>query len=252
MASKNGQFPPSLRKARSAKYNVGYGKPPVAYQYQPGKSGNPKGRPKGAKNKNYSHRETKLADIILNESQRGISIQENGKKLKISIAQAIVRSLNVNAAKGDTRAQKLSLSLINEVELKKENSILENLAFVSEYKTFWEQELEQQERYGNYTNDPIPHPDDLIIDTTTGEIQFEGPIDKKEKAWWDDILQKYVDLEASVFETEEMLADEKNKSIHKVLLQCLQYDRSLLQTANNAIGKKAYIIRNKSKLKKSF
>ena len=31
-------------------YEVGYGRPPQAAQFKPGQSGNPKGRPKGAKN----------------------------------------------------------------------------------------------------------------------------------------------------------------------------------------------------------
>ena len=31
-------------------YEVGYGKPPKSGQFKPGQSGNPKGRPKGAKN----------------------------------------------------------------------------------------------------------------------------------------------------------------------------------------------------------
>ena len=32
-------------------YEVGYGKPPKSRQWKPGQSGNPKGRPKGARNR---------------------------------------------------------------------------------------------------------------------------------------------------------------------------------------------------------
>lgn len=31
-------------------YDVGYGKPPVASRFKPGQSGNPRGRPKNARN----------------------------------------------------------------------------------------------------------------------------------------------------------------------------------------------------------
>ena len=34
-----------------ANYRIGYGKPPKESRFQPGQSGNPRGRPRGAKNK---------------------------------------------------------------------------------------------------------------------------------------------------------------------------------------------------------
>jgi hypothetical protein len=36
-------------RSKSSPYKVGYGRPPKATQFKPGKSGNPKGRPKGPK-----------------------------------------------------------------------------------------------------------------------------------------------------------------------------------------------------------
>lgn len=49
--------------------NVGYGKPPKNCQFTKGKSGNPKGRPKGSKN---------LASIVLRESRQRVRVNGPG------------------------------------------------------------------------------------------------------------------------------------------------------------------------------
>lgn len=59
----------AVRPAPSG-YDVGYGKPPVATRFVRGKSGNPKGRPKGSSNKPKlpALNEERMKTILLQEA----------------------------------------------------------------------------------------------------------------------------------------------------------------------------------------
>ena len=76
-------------------YEVGYGKPPEDTKFKDGKSGNPKGRPKGSKN-TY-----KLLQEILEQK---LEVVDNGKKIKISKKVAMLTQLINQGVKGDVKA----------------------------------------------------------------------------------------------------------------------------------------------------
>src|SRR6266480_3667059 len=87
---------PSPKKpARGDEDVVGYGKPPRAHQFKPGKSGNPKGRPKGAKSE-----ETILRELL----QHKISLNERGKARRITIHEGIFRRIIEDCLKGNTKS----------------------------------------------------------------------------------------------------------------------------------------------------
>lgn len=76
-------------------YKVGYGKPPLENRFQPGQSGNPKGRPKGHKN---------LATDLKEVLQERVPVQENGKIRKMTKQRALVVATFNRALKGDPKA----------------------------------------------------------------------------------------------------------------------------------------------------
>ena len=80
-------------------------------RFKKGQSGNPKGRPKGAKPK-ASRRTERLKGIILEEAYRMIGVRDGLREVKVPMAQAIVRALAVNAVKGQQRAQRLFTELL--------------------------------------------------------------------------------------------------------------------------------------------
>jgi hypothetical protein len=82
-------------------YEIGFGKPPRSTQFKPGQSGNPAGRPRGAKN---------FATAIEEELQARVTVTENGKRRRISKREIIAKHLVNKAASGDLRAIPLLLN----------------------------------------------------------------------------------------------------------------------------------------------
>jgi Family of unknown function (DUF5681) len=160
-------------------YTVGHGKPPEATRFKPGQSGNPKGRPKGKKTRPEVPQHERLQSIILDEAYRAIKVNDGSKQVSVPMAQAIMRSLAVTAAKGNTRAQKLFSELLSNTELSNKQADDEWLQTMIHYKSDWEMELERRKFQGiTSLPDPLPHPDDIIVDFRRGTVAIQGPMDK--------------------------------------------------------------------------
>ncbi|MGJ5620419.1 DUF5681 domain-containing protein [Sulfitobacter sp. MF3-043] len=173
-----------------SEYEVGFGKPPSKTRFKPGQSGNPKGRPRGSKNKRRGLAEERMKDIILDEAYRGITVRDGHRNVTLPIAQAVMRSISVNAARGQHRAQRLFAELLASVETA--NRALHNklLDGAIDYKVQWERELERRVKFGiTDLPDPLPHPDHVKVDFRTGSVHFAGPMTKEEKVEYDDLIR---------------------------------------------------------------
>ena len=97
-----------MRKGKNRKLptaTVGYGRPPKSTQFKPGASGNPKGRPKGSRPVG-----SLLQDII----QQKIAVTENGRTRRLPALEIMLRRLANDAMRGEQRAIKFLLSLIEQ------------------------------------------------------------------------------------------------------------------------------------------
>jgi hypothetical protein len=211
-----------------AGYAVGYAKPPEATRFQPGRSGNPRGRPKGAKNKAPALNEERLKDIILAEAYRSIKVRDGEKYVTVPIAQAAVRALAVNAAKGQHRAQRLFAELLGATEAANKRFHDEWLEVAISYKVDWERELERRRQFGIEAPDPIPHPDDIEIDMRTGQVIIKGPFTKEEKATWDKFRERKADFELELAELRQELIDDPDHEHRKFIEDDIAHTEKML------------------------
>lgn len=82
-------------KPEGGDYTVGYRKPPVATRFKPGKSGNPKGRPKAAKG---------LNTIVRKTLTQKVSVRTANGEQRISRIEAALHKTVELAMKGNPRA----------------------------------------------------------------------------------------------------------------------------------------------------
>lgn len=92
--------------------DVGYCKPPKKHRFRKGRSGNPKGRPKGSPN---------FLTAIERELNEPVVITEGGRRKSISKMAASAKQLVNRAATGDLRALAQLLALKELLEGKPAN-----------------------------------------------------------------------------------------------------------------------------------
>ena len=192
-------------------YEVGYGRPPVSTRFSKGRSGNPKGRPRGAKNKVPALNEERLKSILLAEAYREVTVRDGDRNVTVPMAQAVIRSLAVLAAKGQHRAQRLFAELLSHTE--RANRALHNewLDVAMTYKIEWERELDRRARLGlTGLPEPLPHPDHVRIDLRKGTAAVVGPATREEKAEWDLWQSRKREFEEEADELAEMIEAEQD------------------------------------------
>lgn len=97
-------------KKKKGNYEIGKNKPPVETRFAKGKSGNPRGRPKGSRNLNTEWRE---------ELSEGVLVREKDGTRKISKTRAIIKRTVNSALQGGERATDRAMKAAERLEQEK-------------------------------------------------------------------------------------------------------------------------------------
>jgi Family of unknown function (DUF5681) len=106
--------PQNGERQSSARYRVGYGRPPQEHRFQPGESGNRKGRPKGAKN---------TVALLREILDRKIEVRTGSTVRKMSVREAMLTRFAESALKGDTKSAAFLLQRYDMLETAQEHTM---------------------------------------------------------------------------------------------------------------------------------
>jgi len=166
---------------------VGYGRPPVSGQFARGRSGNPKGRPKGTgKARALTAPPKSLDAIVRTEAWREVTLTDrDGKAVSASMAEVAVKALVLKAGKGSNPAIRTLVQLLATAEDRDPARQMAEILLIGaglQLKTAaWLFEATS----GSAVPDPLPRADEVEIDLVSGEVTLRRPIGRQDQAFWD-------------------------------------------------------------------
>ena len=226
-----------------------YRNPPIEHRFRKGVSGNPRGRPRKALalvgtrigGQPAIGPEDRIKALAIEEAYRIITIREGDRVERVPVIQAILRKIAVAAANGNTRAQQSYLNLLTGAEADRRMATMEILKHAVEYKEHWGLLLAQRARSGATGPEPVPHPDDVIIDYRTGEVRIDGPVMEEQKAAEEQLKALWPHLERDLMELNKQIESDPNdvslRKLQKELMMIVSWlrDGSRKRTLRDAL-----------------
>ena len=177
-----------------------------------------------------------MKSILLEEAYRTIKVNEGAGQITVPMAQAVIRSLAVNAAKGNQRAQRLFTELLFTTERENKRLHDEWLDVAITYKIEWERELARRERLGIAAGpEPLPHPDHVVINIRTGEVSDQRSGNKGGKGALRTVGERQDRVPEEIEELEQLLSDEPNYQYRKQVLADIEHNKKMLEIVKRVI-----------------
>jgi hypothetical protein len=222
-------------------YTVGYRRPPAEHRFRKGASGNPKGRPRGARNKPKIDTSLGMrgAEAYLREeAYRKVTLREGDKLIELPAIQAVFRAMGVSAMKGNRFAQRTLAEMITKVEHDDFTSRLDAFGTWVEYKREWSDAIERAQKAGIEPPRPIPHPDDVILDPHNGGVSFTGPLTKEARDRHDEALRRRAVAQEEVSYLAAKYEETTDEQLKARYLDDWHFEQRMFDIINDAVAER--------------
>jgi hypothetical protein len=216
---------------------IGYGKPPRAHCFKPGQSGNPKGRPKGARNKPAAIGEWRYDEIIFEEAFRQVKVRDNGRLVEMPVLRASIRTMGLQAASGNVRASRTLHSAVEGAMRRRK--VLNDQYREATANYIAEAEAEIRERVAK--KQPIdhisPHPDDFRWDEETALPYIVDPADGPSL---EENRAALAHVDDRIGESEKALGEAEDEHTRAQCLEVLALLRKIRENLSRTIARQEY------------
>ena len=134
------------------------------------------------------------------------------------------------------RSQQAFTALLAETERANKAHYDEWLRTAIEYKWHWENELARRKRLGLTGPEPLPHPDDIIVDVRANLVTVKGPMTKEEKVVWEQMRAQLRECDATIPELIASLKGTKSKRHRQLLREEIMHEFEIRKIIVDAIG----------------